>query len=118
MNNEHWNTAPSQMAYRKQAKPAPTTKHWILQTTYQHSSLTRREVQDDRNDFDLLKDWKQVCRKEFSWRPSFGDTVTVRSGKHKSPAAAKAEAREMALEMGYKPPRIFEFWRWGEEPLP
>ena len=79
---------------------------------------TKFTITDFRDDLELLRTWKQVCRKEFVWRPSMVQTALVRSGKHEFPHEARAEARRMALDMGYTPPKWYEFWRWGEETLP
>jgi hypothetical protein len=75
-------------------------------------------VHDFRDDHDLLSEWGQVCRCEFRWQPSWGDTSTVLSAKHPTPEAASAEARRMALQSGYRAPHRWEFWRWHERPLP
>lgn len=52
------------------------------------------------------------------WHPGIGLTYSVQSG----PFLTRREADEMtvrqALQLGYTAPKWWEFWRWGERPLP
>ena len=75
-------------------------------------------VADFRDDYELIRQWGQVCRRTFRWQPSWGDWQLVYTGKHPTPEAANAEARRMALAAGYRAPKWWEFWRFSEEPLP
>ncbi len=75
-------------------------------------------VHDFRDDETLLKQWGQICRREFRWQPTWGDVHLVASAKHPTPEAANAEARRLALESSYAAPRWWHFWRWTEDPLP
>lgn len=75
-------------------------------------------VNDFRDDYALIREWGQVCRREFIWHPEWGRASHVVSAKHPTMEAADAQARQMALSSGYYPPKWFEFWRWNEKPLP
>jgi hypothetical protein len=77
-------------------------------------SHTADTEEDDR----LLPLWGVIHRRHFSWSPRPGETLSVSSGKHQTAEVANAEAREIALAMGYTPPRWRQWWRWGERPLP
>jgi len=66
----------------------------------------------------LIKQWGIVHSREFTWRPDTNSKITVRSARHPTAEAADRDAREQALAFGYQPPKLWQFWRWGEYPLP
>lgn len=75
-------------------------------------------ITDFRDDKELLAQWGVIHRREFRWSPSWGNTYVVYSAKHPTAAAADTEARRLALDNGYRPPKWWHFWRVGETPLP
>jgi len=66
----------------------------------------------------LIKQWGIVYSRDFKWRPDMNSEITVRSARHPTAEAADRDAREQALAFGYQPPKWWQFWRWGEYPLP
>lgn len=66
---------------------------------------------------ELLQRHKTLYGAGHTWSPSPNEIFSFESKYYASKEDADAAAIKLLRSMAYKPPRWFEYWRWGE-PLP
>ena len=76
------------------------------------------EAAEQQTEYELVKEWGALYYTNFTWHTSYDSTATVRCGPFRTPEEGHGWARDAALRSGYRSPKWWEYWRWGEMPLP
>jgi hypothetical protein len=58
---------------------------------------------------------KVVCSSKIEWADLDGSRTTTESGYYFSVRQARKNALRSAIRMGWKPPKWWQWWRWGEQ---
>lgn len=58
--------------------------------------------------------WREAHGYEFTWADSPSSTTTVRGSYYQTAEECRAAKMKALEEFGYKPPRWWQYWRWGE----